>query len=284
MVQAGSLPSVFCCESILNPCALAWETWNGRGVNHEDDVEGLLLLVQPDEPPRQEPPPQLLQTCLTLVHVDRHGPAHLPYLSVENVDKVVLGNFVDNFQNLSLGLFQESLSCSVPPCLPSSPGSSTSHCTGQANRATSERWKVSLLKNTSLLFPDAVPVAEEFPHQQVGAMILRHMSPEHASREKNCPQYFFIFVHKNVHRNRFQETFQWFLRPYFQLIRGMLVFRSGLRVVQKAGRHISAKHRPQEELLVGYILTALDQGQLVVCCCWGEREFPFPSIPKNENL
>ena len=66
---------------------------------------------------------------------------------------------------------------------------------------------------------------------------------------------FFIFVHKNVYRIRFQEIEirisegfdkmeffslflmrkrlsggqKWFLRPYFSLIRGMFVFRSGLR-------------------------------------------------------
>ena len=67
---------------------------------------------------------------------------------------------------------------------------------------------------------------------------------------------FFIFMHKNIHRTRFQEIkivglegiekiefftlslmrkrlpsgHKWFLRPYFPLIKGMFVFRSGLRL------------------------------------------------------
>ena len=53
---------------------------------------------------------------------------------------------------------------------------------------------------------------------------------------------FSIFVHKNVYRIRFQKIKnkrvlrkllssgqKWFLKPYFPLIRGMFVFRSGLR-------------------------------------------------------
>ena len=82
------------------------------------------------------------------------------------------------------------------------------------------------------------------------------MGPEHASREKILSMViFFIFVRKNVYRIRCQdikigslggfekiEFFslflmrkrlssgqKWFLRPYFPLIRGMFVFRSGLR-------------------------------------------------------
>ena len=82
------------------------------------------------------------------------------------------------------------------------------------------------------------------------------MGREHASREKKLPMVnFLIFVQKNVSTIRFQEIkirpFQdfekkaffslflmrkrlssgqkWFLRPYFPLIRGMFVFRSGLR-------------------------------------------------------
>ena len=88
------------------------------------------------------------------------------------------------------------------------------------------------------------------------------MGPEHASREKKLAMViFFIFVHKNVYRiSRFQkikigplEGFEkkaffslllmrkrlsggqkWFLEPYFPLIRGMFVFRSGLRFLFRA--------------------------------------------------
>ena len=87
------------------------------------------------------------------------------------------------------------------------------------------------------------------------------MGREHASRDKKLPKViFFIFVHKNVYRIRFQEieigsleSFekkaffslllmrkrlsggeQWFLKPYFPLIRGMFVFRSGLRFLFRA--------------------------------------------------
>ena len=76
------------------------------------------------------------------------------------------------------------------------------------------------------------------------------------SREKILPMVnFLIFVHKNVYRIRFQKIKirplkgsekkaffslllmrkqlssgqQWFLKPYLPLIRGMFVFRSGLR-------------------------------------------------------
>ena len=83
--------------------------------------------------------------------------------------------------------------------------------------------------------------------------VVSHIGPEHASREKKLPMViFFIFVHENVFRIRFQEIKiggfekkaffslflmrkrlssgqKWFLRPYFPLIRGMFVFRSGLR-------------------------------------------------------
>ena len=82
------------------------------------------------------------------------------------------------------------------------------------------------------------------------------MGREHASREKKCTMVnFLIFVHKNVYRIRFQKIKigplkgfekkaffslllmrkrlsggqKWFLKPYFPLIRGMFVFRSGLR-------------------------------------------------------
>ena len=79
------------------------------------------------------------------------------------------------------------------------------------------------------------------------------MGPEHASREKILSMVIF-FVHKNVNRIRFQEikigsledfekieffplflmskrlssVQKWYLRPYFPLIWGMFVFRSGL--------------------------------------------------------
>ena len=83
-----------------------------------------------------------------------------------------------------------------------------------------------------------------------------HMGLEHASREKKLPMVIFsIFVHKNVYRIRFQEIKigpwegfekkaffslflmrkrlssgqKWFLRPYFPLIRGMFLLKSGLR-------------------------------------------------------
>ena len=83
-----------------------------------------------------------------------------------------------------------------------------------------------------------------------------HMGLKHASREKKLPMVnFLIFVHKNVYRIRFQKIKigplkgfekkaffslllmrkrlsggqKWFLKPYFPLIRGMFVFRSGLR-------------------------------------------------------
>ena len=82
------------------------------------------------------------------------------------------------------------------------------------------------------------------------------MGREHASREKKCTMViFFIFVHKNVYRIRFQKIKigplkgfekkaffslllmrkrlsggqKWFLEPYFPLIRVMFVFRSGVR-------------------------------------------------------
>ena len=75
-------------------------------------------------------------------------------------------------------------------------------------------------------------------------------------KRKKCSMVnFFIFVHKNVYRIRFQKIKigplkgfekkaffslslmrkrlsggqKWFLKPYFPLIRGMFVFRSGLR-------------------------------------------------------
>ena len=86
--------------------------------------------------------------------------------------------------------------------------------------------------------------------------MVRHMGPEHASREKILSMVKnFIFVHNNAYRIRFQgikigilEGFEniefvslflmrkrlsggqrWFLKPYFPLIRGMFVFKSGLR-------------------------------------------------------
>ena len=82
------------------------------------------------------------------------------------------------------------------------------------------------------------------------------MELKHASRGKKLPMInFLIFVHKIVYRIRFQmikigplkgfekKAFfslllmrkrlsggqKWFLKPYFPLIRGMFVFRSGLR-------------------------------------------------------
>ena len=82
------------------------------------------------------------------------------------------------------------------------------------------------------------------------------MGREHASREKKLTTVnFLIFVHKNVYRIRFQEIKirplkgfekkaffslvlmrkrlsggrKCFLKPCFPLIRGMFVFRSGLR-------------------------------------------------------
>ena len=83
-----------------------------------------------------------------------------------------------------------------------------------------------------------------------------HMGREYVSREKKLPMVnFLIFVQKNVSTIRFQEIkirpFQdfekkaffslflmrkrlssgqkWFLRPYFPLIRGMFLLKSGLR-------------------------------------------------------
>ena len=83
-----------------------------------------------------------------------------------------------------------------------------------------------------------------------------HMGREHASREKKLTMVnFLIFVQKNVSTIRFQEIKirpfrdfekkaffslflmrkrlssgqKWFLRPYFPLIRGMFLLRSGLR-------------------------------------------------------
>ena len=85
---------------------------------------------------------------------------------------------------------------------------------------------------------------------------LTHMGSEYVSREKKFTMVnFLIFVQKNVSTIRFQEIkirpFQdfekkaffslflmrkrlssgqkWFLRPYFPLIRGMFLLRSGLR-------------------------------------------------------
>ena len=82
------------------------------------------------------------------------------------------------------------------------------------------------------------------------------MGPEYASREKKLSMVnFLIFVHKNVYRIRFQKIKigplkgfekkaffslllmrnrlsggqKWFLRPYFPLIRGMFLLKSGLR-------------------------------------------------------
>ena len=87
------------------------------------------------------------------------------------------------------------------------------------------------------------------------------MGLKHASREKKCSMVIFlIFVHKNVYRIRFQKIKigplkgfekkaffslllmrkrlsggqKWFLSPYFPLIRGMFVFRSGLRFSSQA--------------------------------------------------
>ena len=87
------------------------------------------------------------------------------------------------------------------------------------------------------------------------------MGLKHASREKKLSMVnFLIFVHKNVYRIRFQKIKigplkgfekkaffslllmrkrlsggqKWFLKPYFPLIRGMLVFRSGLRFLFRA--------------------------------------------------
>ena len=90
------------------------------------------------------------------------------------------------------------------------------------------------------------------------AKILKHghMGLKHASREKKLFMVkFLIFVHKNVYRIRFQKIKigplkgiekkaffllllmrkrlsggqKWFLKPYIPLIRGMFIFRSGLR-------------------------------------------------------
>ena len=82
------------------------------------------------------------------------------------------------------------------------------------------------------------------------------MGLKHASGEKKCSMVnFFIFVHKNIYRIIFQKIKigplkgfekraffslllmrkrlsggqKWFLKPYFPVIRGMFVFRSGLR-------------------------------------------------------
>ena len=87
------------------------------------------------------------------------------------------------------------------------------------------------------------------------------MGLKHASREKKCSMVkFLIFVHKNGYRIRFQKIKigplngfekkaffslllmrkrlsggqKWFLKPYFPLIRGMFVFRSGLRFSSRA--------------------------------------------------
>ena len=90
----------------------------------------------------------------------------------------------------------------------------------------------------------------------VSKVVFVHMGLKHASREKKCSMVnFLIFVHKNVYRIRFQKIKigplkgfekkaffslllmrkrlsggqKWFLKPYFPLIRGIFVFRSGLR-------------------------------------------------------
>ena len=82
------------------------------------------------------------------------------------------------------------------------------------------------------------------------------MEEENASREKKLTLVIFlIFAHKNIYRIRFQKIKigplkgfekkaflslllmrkrlsggkKWFLKPYFPLIKGMFVFRSGLR-------------------------------------------------------
>ena len=87
---------------------------------------------------------------------------------------------------------------------------------------------------------------------------MRHIGPQHASREKKLPMVIFlIFVHKNVYRIRFQKIKirplkgfekkaffslllmrkrlsggqKWFLKPYFPLIRGKV---SGLRFLFRA--------------------------------------------------
>ena len=92
-------------------------------------------------------------------------------------------------------------------------------------------------------------------------MNTHQMGREHASREKKLSMVnFLIFVHKNVYRIRFQKIKigplkgfekkaffslflmrkrlsggqKWFLEPYFPLIRGMFVFRSGLRFLFRA--------------------------------------------------
>ena len=88
-----------------------------------------------------------------------------------------------------------------------------------------------------------------------------HLGREYVSREKKLTMVnFLIFVQKNVSTIRFQEIKirpfrdfekkaffslflmrkrlssgqKWFLRPYFSLIRGMFVFRSGLRFSLRA--------------------------------------------------
>ena len=83
--------------------------------------------------------------------------------------------------------------------------------------------------------------------------VVSHIGPEHASREKKLPLViFFIFVHENVYRIRFQEIKiggfekkaffslflmrkqlssgqKWFLKALSPLIMGMFLLRSGLR-------------------------------------------------------
>ena len=111
-----------------------------------------------------------------------------------------------------------------------------------------ERHGAAMCRTTS--FPGRVCVKKSC----IG--ITRHMGREYVSREKKLPMVnFLIFVQKNVSTIRFQEIkirpFQdfekkaffslflmrkrlssgqkWFLRPYFPLIRGMFLLRSGLR-------------------------------------------------------
>ena len=108
--------------------------------------------------------------------------------------------------------------------------------------------------------------------------------------KKNCLFLnFFIFVHKNVYRIRFQkikigpwEGFEkkaffslflmrkrlssgqkWFLRLYFPLIRGMFVFRSGLRfsfrALEMPEPRVRKKSFSLTKIFINHVSKALDQ-------------------------
>ena len=119
------------------------------------------------------------------------------------------------------------------------------------------RWPIFkfFVGTREVIFPKMAPIHVKL-FCQLWQLWHPHMGREYVSREKKLPMVnFLIFVQKNVSTIRFQEIkirpFQdfekkaffslflmrkrlssgqkWFLRPYFPLIRGMFLLKSGLR-------------------------------------------------------